>query len=586
MSNLAQVMPHPKATEAVNTARAERGPPQTGSCETRRLGVLGATLGAALLDGCGDGSSGGGSTSGGSTGGALATPPKSTAISMAQASRFLSQASIGYSKRDITDLVGSSYSAWLDTQLGMARPQKLWDFLIAGGYDAPANANTMVGFDAMMWAQLIGSGDILRQRVGLALLSILVVGIGGLTTQWRSFVMAAYLDGLWDNAFGNYRDILEFISTSPAMGQYLTFLGNTKANASIGAIPDENYARELMQLFTIGLYQLNVDGTKVLSGGAPVATYTQADVSQAARIWTGYMLANGDGTTPARMRLPMVINSNTRETGASSLLNGTISVPAGADGASARRILLDGLFNHPNLPPFICKQLIQRLVTSNPSSAYVKRIAKVFINNGSGVRGDMKAVIRAILTDSEARDDSQIGSAKFGKLREPIIRLTQWARAFGVTSPSNLWPIGDTSSQAYRLGQSPGRSPSVFNWFRPGYVMPGAPASATGQVAPELQITNESSIIAYVNYMQALIAIGAGDAKPDYSSLTPLAKDSQALLNELNLVLAANQISAPTIAKMKAALDTISVSTTTGLKNRIYAAILLVMASSEYLVQR
>ena len=558
-------------TEATAPGRAEP------TAIDPRISALGVAGGALLVEACGDGGSGS------SSGGGTITP---AAITPTQASRFLSQASIGYSKTDITNLAASNYNAWLDTQLAMARPQKFWDFLIAGGYDAAANINSTAGFDAMMWSQLMNSGDILRQRVGLALLSIWVVGIDGLTSSWRSFVMASYLDGLWDNAFGNYRDIMEFVSTSVAMGQFLTFLGNTKANATTGSIPDENYARELMQLFTIGLYQLNMDGSQVLSGGAPVSSYTQADVTQGARVWTGYTYANSDNTTPARMRLPLTINNATRETGATSLLNGAITIPAGTDGPTTRKILLDGLFNHANLPPFIGKQLIQRLVTSNPSPAYVNRVANVFANNGSGVRGDMKAVIRAILTDTEARDDSQVSSTTFGKLREPVVRLTQWARAFNVTSPTNLWPFGSTASSANRLGQSPGRSPSVFNWFRPGYTPPGTTIATAGQVAPEFQITNEPTIVAYVNYMQSLIANGAGEAKPDYSSLTALATDSQALLNELNLVLAANQISAATIAQMKTALDTIATTTTTGINNRIYAAILLVMASPEYLVQR
>ncbi|MBC2660274.1 DUF1800 family protein [Novosphingobium flavum] len=566
----------PKTRTPAAAEPAAPSAPDRGGIDPR-LGLAGASLGAVLLEACGDGGSGS------SPGGGTITP---AAITTTQASRFLSQASVGYGRTDVINLAGSSYNAWLDTQLAMARPQKFWDFLIAGGYDAAANINSTAGFDAMMWSQLINSGDILRQRVGLALLSIWVVGIDGLTSSWRSFVMAAYLDGLWDNAFGNYRDIMEFVSTSPAMAQFLTFLGNSKANPTTGSIPDENYARELMQLFTIGLYQLNMDGSQVLSGGAPVATYTQADVSQAARVWTGYTLANTDNTTPARMRLPLIINNSTRETGASSLLNGAITIPAGTDGATARKILLDGLFNHASMPPFISKQLIQRLVTSNPSPAYINRVANVFVNNGNGVRGDMKAVIRAILTDAEARDDNQVTSTSFGKLREPILRLTQWARAFNVTSPTNQWPFGNTSSTANRLGQSPGRSPSVFNWFRPGYTPPGTAISAAGQVAPEFQIANEPTIIAYVNYMQSLIASGAGEAKPDYSSLTTIATDSQALLAELNLVLAANQISSATIAQMKSALDTIAVTTTTGINNRIYAAILLVMASPEYLVLR
>ena len=541
--------------------------------------ALAATL---ALEACGDGgtgSTGGGTSSGGgSTGGGVVVT-----LSNTQASRVLSQSAIGYSKADITGLATTGISAWLTSQFAIARPQKFWDFLVANGYNVAANINTNNGFEPMVWSQLMGSNDILRQRIGLALLNQWVVSIDGFGGSWKPFVMAAYLDILWDNAFGNYRDLMEGVSTSVGMGLYLTFLGNLKASAA-GSIPDENYARELMQLFTIGLNQLNMDGSLVLSGGQPVATYNQTDVSQHARVWTGYTYANTDGTTPNRLQLPMIITASQHETGASSFVG--ITVPAGSDGATARKLALDGLFANSTLPPFVSKQLIQHLVTSNPSPAYIGRVSAVFVNNGSGVRGDMKAVIRAILTDSEARDDSQTTSTTFGKLREPVVRLVQWAKAFNVTSPTNLWPFGNVSSSANRIGESPGHAPSVFNFFRPGYTPPGTTISSAGLVAPEFQITNEPTIIAYVNYMQTLIVSGAGEAKPDYSSLTPIATDSQALLNELNLVLAANQISAATIASMKTALDSISTATTAGINNRIYAAIVLVMAAPEYLVQR
>jgi uncharacterized protein (DUF1800 family) len=519
--------------------------------------------------------------SGGSFGGG-GFPP--AALAEVQASRFLSQAAIGYSRTDIATVANTGIGDWLTAQFAMERPQKFWDFLVANGYTDPANINTQNGFDAMVWSQLMGSNDILRQRVGLALLDQWVVGIDGLTGNWKPFTMAAYLDVLWDNAFGNYRDLMEGVSTSVAMGLYLTFLGNVKANPATGSIPDENYARELMQLFTIGLYELNMDGSQVLSGGAPIPTYAQADVSQGARVWTGYTYANTDNKTPDRLRLPMIINATRHETGATSFLN--INIPAGTTGEGARKIALDGLFNHPNVPPFVSKQLIQHLVTSNPSPAYVSRVAAVFADNGRGTRGDMEAVVRAILTDTEARDDSQVASTTFGKLREPVTRLVQWARAFRVTSPTNLWPFGNTTSTGNRIGESPGRAPSVFNWFRPGYVPPGTAIESNGHVAPEFQITNEPSLIAYVNYLHTLIVNGAGEAQPDYSALTALAADSQHLLDELNLVLAANQLSAVTLAKMKTALDSIAVNTTAGLNNRIHAALVLVMAAPEYLVLR
>lgn len=509
------------------------------------------------------------------------SPPPAAGPTATQSARFLSQAAIGHSKADIVALSNSTFDAWLTAQFAIARPQKFWDFLVNNGFNVPANQTNQNGFDAMMWSQLMGAPDVLRQRVGLALLNMWVVGIDGVNAPYRQFVMADYCDRLWDNAFGNYRDIMEAVSTSVGMAVFLTFLNNTKANPATGSIPDENYARELMQLFTIGLYTLNQDGTLAPSAANPASTYSQTDVSQLARVWTGYVYANANSSTPDRIRLGLVIDPARRETGGSTFIG--VSVPGG-DGATARRAALDGLFNHPNTAPFVSKQLIQRFVTSNPSPAYVSRVAAVFANNGTGVRGDMKAIIRAVLTDSEARDDSQTAGTSFGKLREPIVRLTQWARAFNVTSPTAAWPFGSTASSSTRLAESPGRSPSVFNWFRPGYTVPGGAIAAAGLVAPEFQLANEPSVIAYVNYMQAVIANGAGEAKPDYSSLTPLASDSQALLDELNLVLAANQIGAATLASIKGALDTIP--TTTSPLNRIYAAVLMVMASPEYLVQR
>ncbi len=496
-----------------------------------------------------------------------------------QASRFLAQAAIGYARSDIANVTSQGFAGWLNSQFATARPQRFWDFLTANGYNSSANQNNQAGFDPMMWSQLMDGADVLRQRVGLALLSQWVVSIDGINTTFRQFAMAAYLDRLWDNAFGNFRDIMEAVSTSTAMGLYLTFLGNRKANPATGSIPDENYARELMQLFTIGLNQLNMDGTPKQPAGQPVPTYTQAEVAQAARVWTGYTYASSVNTTPDRHLTPMVVNAAQFENGGASFLG--INVPIGPDSALARRVALDGLFQHPNVPPFVSKQLIQHLVTSNPSPAYVQRVANVFADNGSGVRGDMREVVRAILLDSEARDDGVIASQSFGKLREPVVRLVQWARAFKVTSPTNTWPFGNTNSTANRIGQSPGRAPSVFNFFRPGYVPPGTAMAASGLVAPEFQITAEPSLIAYTNYMQTLIQNGAGEARPDYSALTPLAADSQALLDELNLLLAAGQIHPAVIGQMKTALDTITNTT-----NRIYAAVLLVMASPDYLVLR
>ena len=549
--------------------------PNDPAQDVKPLSVTFALIAPIVLEACGGG---------GSAAPTSVTPPPPpppvAQLGAGEVSRFLAQATMGPSKAEITALQSSNYDAWLTTQLGMARATKFYDWLTTNGHNIPGNVFNLNGFDAMYWAQFIGGADQLRQRVGLALMDMFVVGVGALGGPWRPFSMAAFADILWDNAFGNFRELLEGVAGNVAMGEFLTFQGNRKATAR--TVPDENFARELLQLFTIGLFALEADGTLRLSGGNPVETYGRDDISGLARVWTGYIYANTDTTVPDRYRLPMIQVAGFHELGVKTFLGTTI--PAGTDGIASRKIALDTIFAHPNVPPFISKQLIQHLVTSNPSPAYVGRVSAIFANNGSGVRGDLKAVIRAILTDSEARDTANQSSASFGKLREPIVRLTNWARATGVTSPGNLWPFGDTSSQANRLSQSPGRASNVFNFFRPGYTPAGSTIAAQNLVAPEFQMVNEPSTVAYINHMQTLIQSGAGEAKADYAALQALATDSQALLNELNLVLAANQISAATIATLRTALDTIAATTPAGQLSRVYAAVLLVMAAPEYLV--
>lgn len=549
----------------------------------RPLAVGGSVLPLVALAACGDGGSGGTASTGGtattagsSTPVVVVTPPPTAT----EASRFLAQATMGATRGTMDAVVSRGYDGWLTDQFALPRATSHWDWLVANGYDAAANRNIVSGLDPTLWRQMIVEPDQLRQRVGMALLDILVVGIDGIADAWRTFSMAAYVDILLDNAFGNYRDILGAITTSFAMGSYLTFLNNRKANATTGAQPDENYARELMQLFTLGLYQLNMDGSPKMNGSQPIETYGQADVSGLARVFTGLSPATSDSSTPARYRMPLVMNAGINETGASSFLGTTVS----GGGMAAVKTALDTIFAHPNVPPFISKQLIQRLVTSNPSPAYVTRVATKFADNGQGVRGDMKAVIRAILLDSEARSVPTTATA--GKLREPVFRLTGWARAFAASSPSNAWAIGDTSNAATRLGQAKGHSPSVFNFYRPGYTPPGTALASSGLVAPEFQIANEQSVVGYVNFMYGVIANGIGDVKADYSAILTKAADTQALVDEVNLVLAAGQLSTTTVAAIRDAVDSVSATATNGPVNRVGIAILLTMASPDYLTLR
>ncbi|WP_375382834.1 DUF1800 family protein [uncultured Sphingomonas sp.] len=540
------------------------------------LGAV-AALGSALaLAACG---SDGGTAA--PPGAAPAITVAAVAIAPAQASRFLTQATMGGTRATVDAVVASGYESWINAQFAMARATSHWDWLIANGYDAAANITSEAGYDATVWRQLIAEPDQLRQRVGMALLDMLVVGIDGISGNWRAFAAAAYLDVLMDGAFGNFRTLLGAITTNAGMGSFLTFLGNRKANAATGSQPDENYARELMQLFTLGLYKLNMDGTPV-GGATPVETYTQADVSGLARVFTGLSLAGSDTTTPAVYRQPLVMNASINETGAATFLGTSVS----GGGMAAVNTALDAIFAHPNMPPFVSKQIIQRLVSSNPSGAYVARVAGVFADNGKGVRGDMQAVLKATLLDTEARSDASLATTTGGKLREPITRLTGWARAYGAASPSNAWAIGDTSSAATRLGQSPGRSQTVFNFFRPEYTPPNTSIAAAGLVAPEFQITNEQTVVGTVNYLQSLIAGGTGDVKADYTAILAKASDSGALVDEVNVVLAAGQLSAATVASIRTAVDSVATTATNGPVNRVGIAILLAMASPDYLTVR
>ena len=489
---------------------------------------------------------------------------------------------MGTTDADIQAVVSQGFDGWLGAQFAKPRATGFFDWLNANGYNAPVNIFREAGTDSMIWSQLITSDDQLRQRVATALMEILVVGMDGLQFIWQQYALAAYMDVIWDNAFGNYRTLLEKVATSPVMGVYLTFLGNKKGTAA-GMVPDENFAREIMQLFSIGLYQLNLDGSQKLANNKPIETYTIDDVTGLARVFTGWTWNNYDTATPDYHKRPMVQNAGDHELGAKTFLGTTI--PAGTDGVASLKIALDTIFAHPNVAPFISKQLIQRLVTSNPTPAYIQRVATVFENNGSGVRGDLRAVIRAILLDTDARNDAAAAaSTSFGKLREPVMRLTGWARAFGATSPSGQWTLGNTSESAFGLTQSIGRSPGVFNFFRPGYTPPGSAMASAGMVAPELQIANEVSVIGYINFIQVAMRDGRGDVKANFTDFVAKATDSQALLDLINLRIAANQVSAATIAQLKPAIDSVATTTPTDLQNRVSIATVLIMASPEYLI--
>lgn len=560
--------------ELENQQTASRAPP---------LAALGLS-GTALLAACGGG--GGTSTT------AAITPDNSLAnnLALTDAARFLRQASWGGTSNEIKDLAASGQQGWLNAQFNAPQGQSLTRWLIEKGFNdasVSSNVNGDGGWVQSIWWKLFSATDLFRQRAALALSELFVVSHLGLPFSWRNFAIANYWEILEANALGNFRTLLENVTLSSAMGTYLNMKGNQKYDAKTGRSPDENYAREVMQLFTIGLYQLNIDGTLQLDAqGKPIESYDNADIQGLARVFTGWNTATGTDATGElanaayRHGLPMMLTASLHSPEEKKFLG--VTIPAGTAGIESLRIALDTLFQHNNTAPFIAKQLIQRLVTSNPSPAYVARVAKIFVNNGKGVRGDMKAVWTAILMDIEARLANP--PASFGKLSEPMIRLLQWGHTFRATSTDGAWTLGYTDAET-SLGQMPMRSPSVFNFFRPGYVPPNTQAAAQNLVAPEFQILTEPTVVGYINYMAGTVN-NARNIKADYSTEKALATDPTALVAHLNLCLASGALTSTSQSLIVNAITSISAATETGLLNRIYAAVLMVMSSTDYLIQR
>jgi uncharacterized protein (DUF1800 family) len=506
--------------------------------------------------------------------------------SATEASRFLGQSSFGPTDADIRLVQSLGYSGWINDQLNQPLRNRYYDTLLQ------ANANTdpppsQTTLDNTIYASYITAPDQLRKRVGFALSQIMVAAVDNLNPyQVRMFGGASYLDTLEANAFGSYRELLEAVSRHAAMGQFLTFSNNCKADSK-GRLPDENYAREVMQLFSIGLLTLNTDGTARM----PLQeTYTQDDVSQLARVFTGFRWDRPTGTAntdPAFWRKAMVVDTKCQETGSKVFLGTTIAAGKGAN--ESLELAINQLAGHANVGPFIGKQLIQRLVTSNPSPAYVQRVATVFNNNGAGVRGDMKAVIRAILLDADARSAAKITDPQWGKLREPVVRLMHWARSTRATSQDGKWAFGDLRSPSTRLGQAPLHAPSVFNFYRPGYVPPTTSIADAGLVAPEFQITNEASTIGYINYLQDVIdgkhgTRNTGVISSTYAHELDLPVDQ--LIGRLDLLFTHGQLTPQTRSAIASALGTMGASTNALKLLRVKAAVLLIMASPEYLAQK
>ena len=591
----------------VDAPTADTADAQAAPASSRPLKALATFSIAAALAACGGGGGGSGGGGGGfplpiGAGGGGGQAPDAGPYRYPQAktddeaARFLLQAQFSASDAEIADVRNKGYLPWLSEQFGAPRAQSAWEWLASKPYNT-------ADIDAAIWRQLMASVDPARKRMALALSEIFVVSANEIGSNWPSAMMCQYWDMLVAGVTGNFRNLLEDVTLNPAMGFYLNTRGNRKEDGR-GRQPDENYAREVMQLMTIGLSQLNADGTvKTGSDGQPLDTYTQDDVTNLARVFTGYDLdikaAERNGFTPPGgggsfdtrdwTTRPMAYTAGNHSMLEARFLGAT--VPGGTPGPAALKIALDTLFNHPNVGPFIGKQLIQRLVTSNPSPAYVKRVADIFANNGTGVRGDMKSVFAAVLLDDEARGPAGLSDPNFGRLREPMLRLVQWGRTCGIGSATDAWKIGITSDASFGIGQSPLRSPSVFNFFRPGYVPPSTAIASNKLVAPEFQLVNESSVGSYLNFMQNVLPNGfnSKDVVASHAAEKALVLDPAALVRRLNLLLTGNQLMPATVTLITTALGTpnLTAASSDGAKlNRICAAILMVMGSPEYLVQK
>lgn len=533
-------------------------------------------------------------------------------------SRFLAQATLGSDYETIVALSGKSFNQWLDEQFNMPITMNIQqitqdittmsvDSTFAMGGDPNDISPRRRFWHTAWWQYTMTSPDVLRNRVALALSEIMVISE---VTQLEDepLALANYYDMLLQNSFGNFRDLLEEVTFHPAMGLYLTHINNPKTDSTYNRFPDENYAREIMQLFTIGLYELNQDGSKKLDvNGNAIPTYSNTDITEFSKVFTGLSWGDNfvfgqDPVSEFSYLYDMKMYNTWHEPGPKYLLNGYVVPDRNpVDGMADIQDALDNIFNHDNIGPFIGRLLIQRLVKSNPSNAYISRVAGAFNNNGQGVRGDMKAVIKAILLDPEARTCAYDDDPYAGMLREPITRYTQVCRAFNAYVEENLFR--NNMENFYDLTfQRPLAAPTVFNFFQPDYQPIGAIADAD-KVAPEFQLTNSVTIMGYANELHDWIyddtqvmehySLFSGEGydnskytKLDMSDELVLGTDDKIneLIERLNLILVSGQMSEATRQIIYDAV--IQVPEDQQGDVRVKLALFLTLISPDYLILR
>jgi uncharacterized protein (DUF1800 family) len=518
-----------------------------------------------------------------------ATVPATAAepLSMAEAFQFLNQATFGATEGEARNVIDLGLAGWIDAQMQMPPSHQL-PFLRASA----AGQQPFELHDERLdiwFRNTVNGNDQLRQRLAFALSEIFVVSQFGALGVYP-YALADYYDMLVDNAFGNYRQLLREVTLHPAMGSYLSILGNEKPDTARNIRPDENYARELMQLFSIGLVELEMDGTPLLDeNNQPIPTYDQSVIEGFAHVFTGWHFAGVRDfrrafPDPRNQTEPMQLYEEFHDTGSKLLLRGE-TIPAGQSGEQDLAQALDNIFNHPNVAPFIATRLIQRLVTSNPSPGYVERVAAVFADNGAGVRGDLGAVVRRILLDPDARSD--LPNELDGKVKEPLLRLTQLWRAYDATSSSGSFSALPAN---FFLGQGPLQSPSVFNFFSPFYAPPGEIRNSS-LVAPELQIATEFQNALLTNYFlfQTLgLTSEADDLDADDIYIVideemALANDTEALVNRVADKVLAGEISQVLLDETRAVVARIPADAAA---LRVGEAIYFIVSSPEYAYQR
>ncbi len=511
------------------------------------------------------------------------------------ASQLLARATFGPTHDSIDEVVRDGIEQWVEKQFTLKGPAHL-DYVRThsnGSFRSPRHN--------YWWVQTTLGEDQLRQRMAFALSEIMVISDIGYSLSNSQYGVTRYYDKLLENAFGNYRELLEEVTLSPVMGLYLSMLQNARGDPATNTRADENFAREVMQLFSIGSHELEIDGTFKTLNGKPIPAYTQRDIENYARVFTGWTYRNPrNWSQPLFTGGDLISNMEPVEeyhdVGPKTLINGQ-TTPAGAPANDDLKAALDSLFNHPNVGPFIGKQLIQKFVTSNPTPAYVGRVATAFNDNGEGVRGDLKAVLRAILFDEEAFNGAT-SQPNFGKLREPIMRLTHLWRAF------NIRPGTDAVDGAFNtgspalvgidgvIGQAPLLATSVFNFFRPDF-SPQGPAYQAGLLIPEAEIYTDNNILATTSRVNSQIQrffLQNPDTSQqrwshlDLSREIALVDKPEELLDELNILLLSGNMSAPLRAVL---LDHIALfdDTEEGRSQAARDVISLIMASPDYLVQ-